>query len=308
MKKLLLNYKLTLSTALVALVFVACGLKFASIEVSNDNPMQGDEITITAKLDRADSEYSGDARYQLFAVRVPEDWTGVSVKATPDEGNGVTIALTASEAYAKFCEFCFPRAGYKWLAYQTEGPIGSGDEATVVAKVKVGNAMDDYALDFAAGAYKNDPAELLKDNGDIDLDIAFGHNTDDNEYTPHPNSGSDYFNSSEYLFIASTISDNEYNTRREAIQAEYTASVTVHPADGDKSETRPVVPDVANRTPNLVTAVTVKANPNGGIDAVEADANAPVEFFNLQGVRVENPAKGVYIRQQGNKVSKVYVK
>ena len=38
---------------------------------------------------------------------------------------------------------------------------------------------------------------------------------------------------------------------------------------------------------------------------VDFDENAPVEYFNLQGVRVENPANGLYIKRQGNKVAKV---
>ena len=38
---------------------------------------------------------------------------------------------------------------------------------------------------------------------------------------------------------------------------------------------------------------------------VDFDENAPVEYFNLQGVRVENPANGLYIQRQGNKVAKV---
>ncbi len=36
--------------------------------------------------------------------------------------------------------------------------------------------------------------------------------------------------------------------------------------------------------------------------------NAPVEYFNLQGVRVANPENGLYIRRQGNSVTKVLVK
>ena len=40
----------------------------------------------------------------------------------------------------------------------------------------------------------------------------------------------------------------------------------------------------------------------------DADANAPVEYFNLQGIRVENPENGLYIRRQGSKASKVMVK
>lgn len=45
-----------------------------------------------------------------------------------------------------------------------------------------------------------------------------------------------------------------------------------------------------------------------GIDDIEADNNAPVEYFNLQGVRVANPENGLFIRRQGNKVTKVIVK
>ncbi|MDD6281516.1 MAG: hypothetical protein PUA76_07525 [Bacteroidales bacterium] len=43
-----------------------------------------------------------------------------------------------------------------------------------------------------------------------------------------------------------------------------------------------------------------------GITAVEAeDADAPVEYYNMQGVRVMNPGQGLYIRRQGNRVEKV---
>lgn len=42
-----------------------------------------------------------------------------------------------------------------------------------------------------------------------------------------------------------------------------------------------------------------------GVADVDADNNAPVEYFNLQGIRVANPENGIYVRRQGNKVSKV---
>lgn len=46
-----------------------------------------------------------------------------------------------------------------------------------------------------------------------------------------------------------------------------------------------------------------------GIDGVESDecGDAPVEYYNLQGIRVENPSSGFYIRRQGNKSTKVYI-
>ena len=38
---------------------------------------------------------------------------------------------------------------------------------------------------------------------------------------------------------------------------------------------------------------------------VEVDANAPVEYYNLQGVKVVNPSNGLFIKKQGNKAVKV---
>lgn len=43
-----------------------------------------------------------------------------------------------------------------------------------------------------------------------------------------------------------------------------------------------------------------------GVDTIVVEnENAPVEYFNLQGVRVAEPANGIFIRRQGNKVTKV---
>ena len=45
-----------------------------------------------------------------------------------------------------------------------------------------------------------------------------------------------------------------------------------------------------------------------GVENVEINSNAPVEFYNLQGVRVMNPENGIYIMRQGNKSQKVIIK
>ena len=49
---------------------------------------------------------------------------------------------------------------------------------------------------------------------------------------------------------------------------------------------------------------------NVGINKVtiDNDANAPVEYYNLQGVKVTNPSNGVFIKVQGKKSEKVYIK
>lgn len=42
--------------------------------------------------------------------------------------------------------------------------------------------------------------------------------------------------------------------------------------------------------------------------AVDADLNAPVEYFNLQGIRVANPTNGLYIVKQGKKAHKEVIR
>lgn len=45
-----------------------------------------------------------------------------------------------------------------------------------------------------------------------------------------------------------------------------------------------------------------------GVDEIGADSSdVPAEYFTLQGVRVENPASGIYIRRSGSAVSKVVI-
>lgn len=49
--------------------------------------------------------------------------------------------------------------------------------------------------------------------------------------------------------------------------------------------------------------------PGQGVEGIVIDnAAAPVEYYNLQGIRVTNPANGIYIRRQGNTAAKVVIK
>lgn len=55
---------------------------------------------------------------------------------------------------------------------------------------------------------------------------------------------------------------------------------------------------------NVVTSSAMS-----GTGAVEsAGADAPVEYYNLQGIRVDRPSAGLYIRRQGSRTSKVFVR
>lgn len=59
----------------------------------------------------------------------------------------------------------------------------------------------------------------------------------------------------------------------------------------------------------VVRGITYDGGVLSGVEAVVAeDADAAVEYFNLQGVRVNAEQPGLYIRRQGNKVSKVVIR
>lgn len=55
---------------------------------------------------------------------------------------------------------------------------------------------------------------------------------------------------------------------------------------------------------------TLNVTPAGSTGSIEivTDANAPAEYYNLQGVRVYDPAGGLYLVRKGGKVSKVMIK
>lgn len=86
-------------------------------------------------------------------------------------------------------------------------------------------------------------------------------------------------------------------------------------ADGNVHMNIPVVwymdGDVTNKAEDNmipIDVVFVAKNTPTGVDEIEAAGNGEVEYYNLQGIRVANPESGIYIRRQGSKVSKVYVK
>lgn len=47
---------------------------------------------------------------------------------------------------------------------------------------------------------------------------------------------------------------------------------------------------------------------SSGISQEIVNEDAPVEYFNLQGVKIANPENGIFIRRQGKEVKKVYIK
>ncbi len=128
---------------------------------------------------------------------------------------------------------------------------------------------------------------------------------------------------STYILLRNVNIAQKMNENNEAVANNYIVS----DEEGDEALlynqfTNEKYYDVVEVTPgeglNLYAIVTVyKGNVQlypvnvadpAGVAAVELDENAPVEYFNLYGARVAEPANGLYIRRCGNKVEKVIVK
>lgn len=88
------------------------------------------------------------------------------------------------------------------------------------------------------------------------------------------------------------------------------ASVTLYAAgiDASASQSWMITPGVYALTLDLPKMLVSVKNVAAGVEEMEFDENAPVEYYNFQGVRVANPTPGLYIRVQGNKASKVLIK
>ena len=99
-----------------------------------------------------------------------------------------------------------------------------------------------------------------------------------------------------------TNMDSAGNFKRGAKDAVYEINVT----DLEKLKTHGLVISGFAVTVTKVSLITVDQS---GIDDIGSDSNdMPVEYYNRNGMRVDNPANGIFIRRQGNKVSKIYIR
>lgn len=67
-----------------------------------------------------------------------------------------------------------------------------------------------------------------------------------------------------------------------------------------------ITPGQYSLTVDLNTDKLTVGNPgSSAVESLDSDDDAPAQYFNLQGVKVDNPVKGIYIVVKGNKTMKV---
>ncbi|MDE7456695.1 MAG: hypothetical protein K2M96_08315 [Prevotella sp.] len=107
---------------------------------------------------------------------------------------------------------------------------------------------------------------------------------------------------------------NIENAKKEDIDIqEVISSVAIMFALDCSSSLGDLFPLVKSTANSFINRLAGGDDSSTGIEDVVADdknldSNAPVEYYDIQGVRVLNPRKGLYIRRQGNTVSKVMIR
>ncbi len=250
--------------AVASLLSVACGFQIKTIALSTDKVGQGENMTVTTTYASIDGNYTADKYYNLFAVRVPADWTAPKLTVTDTE-NDVDVPMTACPAYATLAEYCFPRDGYKWIGFQSAELYQFGNTIESVVELVAGQAMGDYTLDIVVGGWKRDPAtQLLTANGQINFEEVFGWNHDKSDFSMDDQKT--YFKSSEYLFIAGTFTAEEYNASKARLASK---TITLpDPKNGNTATTRPISVDVAN----ILSAADLDQTKHLAVEVVEGGA------------------------------------
>ena len=274
MKKFYVTKPAIFASAFLALVMVACGLAITSIDVKSEVET-GEEFVMTVNLNKASTDPQQWAwtsnNWIYFGVRVPESWSATKLVATDTGDNASaennTLSFENSEAYAKVLEFSFPCAdGYKWVAFQSvkQYDIVCEEGVTAAVTLVVGETLGKFNLDVVAGgSTRIAPTDMLKENGEVNLNVVYGNNVDGGAAL---SDAKDALITSEYIMNFGTISNGVIADRINYFkQNNITATVA--------GQTLPIQPSIANIYNKPVTVTVTKST---GIESVVADSSVEV--------------------------------
>lgn len=134
-----------------------------------------------------------------------------------------------------------------------------------------------------------------------------GQNADCGDWTKKPSTASTIYQEvARVLDTFGGVSGSVPETIKANETYEYTHEVKIPDTVENTDELHAIAMLVDIRSGVIINAVQMEIKPSSGInDLLDDNASAPVEFFNLQGVRVAQPENGLFIRRQGSKVEKV---
>lgn len=174
--------------------------------------------------------------------------------------------------------------GYYIYSIVFHNAVGASEPATIMVKTPAA------IIDFEDITQEN----VTDTSIDIVVKFIANYVADGVNFSVTANVGDNKFNASEIT------EEENYREARISVtgleeETYYTFTVEVRATDAQGFEMGKVTSDEFS----FETA---------GIFSIEAGSAAPVRYFNIQGVEVENPENGIYIKVEGNKATKVGVK
>lgn len=278
----------------------------------------GDEITITCATEGATIYIAFDNETPTTSSQV---YDGALVFSENVKINAIAVKEGMLDSDVATATYTLKIAGQDKATFDfsKDGNIASLTTSAIAAN---SSNVDDNQL-----------TDVVFQNGPIMLQIGIGENT----YNNHPrwwieNAGKTNENWDVRAYQNNEIIVNvcEDGYRIESIEftqvtgsTSWASSWTITPSDGtwaNKMWTAPAgsltnivtfVPGGSSRIGAINVTYVEDENAVQGIeDIVNDNSNAPVEYYNLQGIRVngDNLTPGIYIRRQGTEVTKVYVR
>lgn len=262
--------------------------------------IKGTVVTISCATEGATIYYylNGEDKgaYSGEAIEINED-TKIEAYAVKEGMSNSEVVeaqytIKAEIPEANKASFDFTKMGL----YDKDGNLlstpATSKDVSLVSTILTDNHV---FISFDKGTHNTDP-RLYNSKGDIDLRLYKGQSM-----TIEATGGLKI----ESIELAGTTVDVLGTTT-----GTYTAeksSGTWTPAATRASSVEKVTFSVTGSA-RINTINVVTSGVYDSVDDIIVDENAPVEYYNLQGVRVANPENGIYIRRQGSKVSKVLVK
>ncbi|MDE6277731.1 MAG: chitobiase/beta-hexosaminidase C-terminal domain-containing protein [Muribaculaceae bacterium] len=192
----------------------------------------------------------------------------------PIEGTTAVFDFTSADAFGKIeTSVVYPASGKNTPVNDVEMNVNG--VSFVPSKAQGGTNPAIYYNGFALRMYKKNTMTFTIQPGYIINKITFTY-------------------PSGYPLTMEGVTDGVWTRPEVATQAEDNGAVVL------------TVSDTAN---GRIASIAVDFEKiDTGIEAVEVEEGAAAVYYNLQGVRVENPSNGLYIRVAGNSASKVFVR
>lgn len=283
--------------AFVALLITSC-FKLTSVVLSTNQIEQFETMTVTSTVVNAHFGAIDNDAFGLYGIRIPADWKVENVTAVNKYGNEtVEFTGTPCDFYAALLQHCYPRDGYKWVAYQTEyvkyklaqfedGTESTADNVVVTATLKAGETLGDYSFDVVMGSSTK---SQLEDNYSVNEDGSYDFSRTLNDFEEKEGGVIEYKKKPiDNLLETGTISDLE-----RFVQNQELAKNDEYPGIANPITDQQLNVSVIRNTTSLEEAAAGDLHiigDRGGIRVILQDAadNAEVAIYNVEGKMVDS--------------------